>query len=260
VKRKLKPILGFLAYRTGVYRYFFRNKALVVLFHRVDDRLKGNPLACTTGEFEAFCDFFSRYFRVVSVEALLRRLAAGSDVSRHLVITFDDGYKDNHDVAAVVLRRRGLPACFFVATDFIESEIVAWWDVERGEGSPWMSWEDVRALEKDGFEIGSHTMSHPDLGVVSREEAMAELSGSRERLSRELGAIPVYFSYPYGRREQITEANRDAVRETGFRCCMSAYGGAVDSNTDPFRIKRYPIGPAHRSPWHFAVEALFARP
>ncbi len=259
MKRRLKTLLGFACYATGLHRLFLRDKAIIALFHRVDDGLADNPISCTRAQFQAFCDFFRRYFRVVSLETLLLKLKRGEDVSRHLVVTFDDGYKDNHEVAAVDLERRGLPACFFVATEFIGSKRVPPWDAELDVASRWMSWDDVRDLHARGFEIGAHTMNHVDLGTVRGDAARREIAGSGRRLAQELGAETPFFSYPFGRADQITPDNRTAVRNAGFSCCLSAYGGTVRSRDDPFDLKRIPVSSWFRSPYQYGFEALLAR-
>src|SRR5205807_7807336 len=99
VHRRVKSLLGAVAFRTGLHRVLLHDRAVIVLFHRV-----GEP----AGAFRDYCDFFEKYFRVISLEELLDRLASGRDVSRCLVITFDDGYRDNHDVAAAELTLRRL--------------------------------------------------------------------------------------------------------------------------------------------------------
>jgi hypothetical protein len=155
-KRRLKVLLGRFFFWSGLYRVLLRRKAVIALFHRVDDKLAGNPISCTRADFEAYCRFFGRYFRVVSLETLLARLRCGEEVDRHLVITFDDGYKDNREVAARELQQHGLTACFFIATELIGSSRVPQWDAELGIASRWMSWDDVRDLRARGFEIGAH--------------------------------------------------------------------------------------------------------
>jgi peptidoglycan/xylan/chitin deacetylase (PgdA/CDA1 family) len=239
-----------------VYRLLLRNTAVIVLFHRVDDALVGDPLSCSRREFQAFCDFFRRYFRVVSLEALVGKLSRREDISRHLVITFDDGYLDNLEVAAHELKRRGLPACFFVATSFIGSQHVPFWDAEKGIASRWMTWDDVRRLRTEGFEVGAHTMHHVDLGRTQRTEAVREIAGSRASLEQALGTDIRLFSYPFGRRGNITEENRAEVRNAGFRCCVSAFGGVVTRLTDPFHMQRVPVGLWYRSPYEFGFEVL----
>jgi peptidoglycan/xylan/chitin deacetylase (PgdA/CDA1 family) len=256
MKRRIKAALGALAYRTGLYQRFWRNRAVIVLFHRVDDRYPGDPISCSEDEFRRYCEFFWKYFTVVPLTTLLEKLERGEDVSRHLVITFDDGYKDNHAVAAVELRKRRLPATFFIATNFIGSSRVPWWDEKAPVPSEWMSWDDVRALHAEGFEIGAHTMNHVDLGVVAGDEALTEIRDSGTRLAHELSAPVSLFTYPYGRPHQITEANREAVRQSGYRCCMSAHGGVVRPGADPYRLARIAISPWFTSPYHFGFEAM----
>lgn len=256
-KRRLKHALGILVYRTRLYRIILRRRAVIALFHRVDDRLAGNPLSCTAREFEAFADFFRKYFEVISMRELLTRLEESRDISGTLVITFDDGYRDNRVVAAPLLESKGLTACFFVATGFIGSSSVPWWDAEIGIASEWMTWAEVRELAQLGFEVGAHTINHADLGEVEGDEAREEIGGSRLRLERELGRPVDLFSYPYGRRDQITEANRVCVREAGFRCCLSAFGGIVKPDASLFELPRVPVSPWFASPYHFGFEVLF---
>jgi peptidoglycan/xylan/chitin deacetylase (PgdA/CDA1 family) len=255
-RSRLKSAAGYGLYRTGLYRVFFRGRAVVFLFHRVDDALAGNALTCTSEEFAAYCDFLRRYFEVVTLGELVRRLTAGEDVGRCAVITFDDGYLDNSAVAAPVLEQRGLPACFFIATNFIGSSVVPWWDAELSIEPAWMSWEDVRSLADRGFEIGAHTMDHVDLGVVNGDAAREQIVGARERIAAELGREPALFSYPYGRAHQLTEANREQVRDAGFACCLSAFGGCVRTGDDPFRLQRFPVSPSLDSGYHLGFEAL----
>jgi len=256
MKRRLKAVFGWIAFHSGLYRRFFRNRAVVVLFHRVDDRYRGNPISCTRAQFAAFLRFFRRFFRVVSLGELLVRLRDGENLGGHLVITFDDGYLDNHRNAAPELLLHGLPACFFVTTDFIASQRVAPWDAKLGVPSEWMSWDDVRSLRARGFEIGSHTMNHVDLSLVTGDEARREIVGSKARLERELGGAVPYFTYPFGRQHQITEENRKLVEETGFACCLSAYGGTVAAGDARFHLKRTVVSPWHISPYQFGFETM----
>ncbi len=260
IKRRIKAILGRIAFGTGLYRLFFRSKAVIVLFHRVDDTLDGDPISCSRGTFAAFCDFFRRYFVVVPLGELLEKLRRGDDISRHLAITFDDGYRDNWENAATDLRARDLPACFFIATGFIGTNRIAPWDDEVGIESHWMSWDDVRALEGSGFEIGAHTVNHVDLGQAVGSEASREIIESKQRLEDELGRKITMFSYPFGRRDQITEENREAVRDAGFTCCFSAYGGTVGPQDDLYRLERTPISLWFASPFQFGFETMFVRP
>lgn len=256
MRSRVKAILGWLLFRTTLHRRLLRGRAVVAVFHRVDDDLFGNRISVTFTQFQAFCRFFRRHFRVVSFTELLDRLEAREAIDGLLVITFDDGYLDNYELAAPELRRHGFPATFFVATDFIGSDRTARWDAEDGVQSRWMTWEQVRELARDGFEVGAHTQGHVNLGTLQGEVARKEIEGSRHRLSQELGKPIMLFTYPFGGPHQITEENRRIVREAGFRCCPSAYGGLVEPDADPFRLRRVPVITGLLSPYEWAFNLL----
>lgn len=257
MKRRIKSYLGRLAFAAGFHRTFFAKKALIVQFHRVDDRLVGDPISCSRVEFAEYCDFFARYFRVVTLEALVSRLERGDDIGGLCVITFDDGYEDNFTTAMIELERRNLPACFFIATGLVGSDHTPWWDENLPVRPTWMSWDQVREMQRRGFEIGAHTVNHVDLGVVAGQEANDEIVGSKRRLEEETQRAVDFFSYPYGRIDQLTEDNRVRVEQAGFRCCLSAHGGAVAPTSSPFRLHRMGISPWYLTPYHFGFDLMF---
>ncbi|HEX4469945.1 MAG TPA: polysaccharide deacetylase family protein [Gemmatimonadaceae bacterium] len=254
--RRARSFLGGLLYRSGMHRRLWKNRAAIVVFHRVDDRYAGDPITCSFAQFRAYCDFFQRYFSVISLSELLDRLDMGRDISRHLVITFDDGYRDNVRCAEELERRR-LPACFFVTTEFIDSARNAWWDSLRSIHSEWMTWDDLREIQAHGFEVACHTATHANLGTVSGAQAAVEIVGARERLERELGAQARHFGVPFGRREHLSDANREVVRYAGFRSCLSACGGSVTPGCDSFDLKRVGVSDAYSSPYQFGFEMAF---
>jgi peptidoglycan/xylan/chitin deacetylase (PgdA/CDA1 family) len=97
-----------------------RTRLTVLIFHRVlpqpDPLLPGVPEA---SEFEAQMRWISEWFNVLPLDEAIERLSGGGLPPRSLAITFDDGYADNHEIAAVVLRRHGLTATFFIASGFL---------------------------------------------------------------------------------------------------------------------------------------------
>src|SRR5690606_29908178 len=167
--------------------------------------------------------------------------------------------KDNLAVAVPILERHALPACFFLTTSYIGTDTVPLWDAKGGVRSEWLNWDDVADLSRKGFEIGAHTMSHPDLGHIDGESAEHEILGSRRRLEEELGEPVTLFAYPFGGRANLSEANRERVRRAGYRCCMSAYGGVVDRRTDRYDVPRVAVDRWFRSPYHWGLVLLLGR-
>jgi len=103
-----------------------------------------------------------------------------------------------------------------------------------GDLPGFLCWEEVRELVRAGWEIGSHTRTHPILPETPSAEAEAELRTSRDELARELGAAPVGFAYPNGDTdERIVEL----VRAAGYRYAVVALPHQARAK-DPYRISR----------------------
>ncbi|MGH6692835.1 MAG: polysaccharide deacetylase family protein, partial [Gammaproteobacteria bacterium] len=229
-----KNLLGRFIFESRLNTGLLRNSAVVVAFHRIQDTERPEALTVSIHTFERYCRFFRRHFHPVPLRDLVARLDRGDRPGGELAITFDDGYRDNCENAAPVLERLSLPATFFIVTRWMDTGIVPWWDEELGVRHPWMTWDQVRSLHRRGFEIGAHTQTHADLGSVATDEARREIQGARHDLERRLGAPVTSFAYPYGRRDNLTDANRRIVRAAGFTCCCSGYGGTNPRGTDPF--------------------------
>jgi peptidoglycan/xylan/chitin deacetylase (PgdA/CDA1 family) len=258
LRRSVKTVLGWAAGVGDRYVTELRSRAVVVAFHRIDGSVPIDPIGCTPGRFERFCRFFRRHFQVVRLSELLADYRSGKDVGGRLAITFDDGYANNFEVAAPLLRRYGLPATFFVTTGWIGTRTVAPWDEHLPVRFDWMDWEQLRALVAQGFEIGSHTHTHIDLGTSEPGAIREELERSKQTLHRELGVTTKLFAYPFGDPGNITESSRHLVREAGFDCCLSCHAGMNDAASDPYRLNRIPIGAWCLSPGQFGFELLQA--
>lgn len=242
----------------GLHRRLLGDHGVVVAFHRVSDAYR-DALTCSTRDFQSYCRHFARHFTVVPLDAMVTRLERGASVAGLLAVTFDDGYRDNFENAAPILRSLGLPATFFVVSDFMETDAVAWWDRGCDPPPPWMTWEQVRRLHDEGFTIGAHTRTHANLGEVTGERARWEIFGSRQELESRLGAPVELFAYPYGRPDNMTEQNRELVRQAGFRCCASGHGGTNPRGSDAMRLRRVALTSWFRTPSQFAFEVVTGR-
>jgi peptidoglycan/xylan/chitin deacetylase (PgdA/CDA1 family) len=259
VARRAKGIAGWIVFRTGLYRLLRRDEAVIVLFHRVHDVHPRDALTHSSREFEAFVRFFSQYFDVIPLTDLLDRLKTGRQLRGCLSITFDDGYHGNAAIAAPILERFGQRACFFVTTQWIGTDHVPWWDADNKVKTEWMTWTQVRSLRSNGHDIGSHTETHPDLGVISADEARREVGEGSAHLDAELGEHSGLFAYPFGGRKNMSAENQSVVSRLGLRCCLSAFGGVVRPGDDPLHLNRIPISDWFVSPYHFGFELVTGR-
>ncbi len=103
---------------------------LVLAYHRVmpdgaGTALNRGVISATRSGFAEQLRVLSRHFEVVGAESLH---VPSTRLSRRVMLTFDDGYRDNYEVAFPLLREHGLPATFFLTTGFLDRPEVAWWD------------------------------------------------------------------------------------------------------------------------------------
>lgn len=258
-KKKIKNVLGRAADAVGIFARDFRSKMLVVTFHRVNDWMEEDGITCSAARFESFCEFFRRHFRVVRLSEQVAGCRAGRNMGGTLSMTFDDGYRDNFEVVAPILRRLDLPATFFVATGFIGTDYAPPWDQHLSRQPGWMSWDQVRALRDQGFEIGAHTNEHIDLATQDPDAVRAELAKCRSKIEQALGVRPTLFAYPFGGRENMSPAALELVREAGFECCLASYGGVNPPVADPFKLNRISVGGWFATPHQLGLEILLRR-
>jgi peptidoglycan/xylan/chitin deacetylase (PgdA/CDA1 family) len=172
----------------------------------------------------------------VTLSEGVRRLRA-RNAARCVVLTFDDGYADNVANAAPILQEYGFGATCFVVSERIGSHNT--WDAELlGGRKPLMNEAQLKTWVDAGFEVGSHTCTHPDLTTLPRDAVMAELVGSRNALERLIGAPIVTFCYPFGRM------NADLVwrvRQAGYRLAVTTRRGRAASRDDGLMLPRLSV-------------------
>ena len=147
--------------------------------------------------------------------------------SRPVVVSFDDGYAAQYSTGARVLRALGWPGVLNLEVSRV--------DVRGG-----LSSARVRALVKHGWEIASHTYTHPDLTKVSSERLRHEVAGSRAELQRRFGGAVAFFCYPYGRS---SPAVADAVADAGYSGATTVAAGVAAPGSDPLSLPRITVRP-----------------
>lgn len=191
----------------------------VLLYHAIDEPDPADRMGLRVSR-EAFHAQMTvlreEGYRVVPLARLLDGSAPAEP--RSVAITFDDGYRSEVSTAAL-LGEFGFTATFFVVPRFLDgvTQPAHYW-----ERWPHMGWDDARALVGAGFEIGAHSMTHPDLTGCDAARLVEETAGAKAVLEERLGADVVSFSYPYGR---YNDAVLESARLSGYGlACTSRYG------------------------------------
>ncbi len=125
--------------------------------------------------------------------------------NKYVVITFDDGDESVFYHAFPILKENGFAATVFVISDFVGSNNS--WDhnLWRNE-STHLNWQQLKCLSDNGWEIGSHTVSHADLTKLTAERMEFELKKSREAIYSHLHAKVDYICYPFNRYSEAVIA------------------------------------------------------
>jgi peptidoglycan/xylan/chitin deacetylase (PgdA/CDA1 family) len=314
LKRDLKQALLRGARLCGVNalsRCLARRWLTVLCYHSVvGDSVPYHPtrtrVAVTVRQFREQLQVARRCFQPVSAEHVLRYVDGVDPLPpRPLLVTFDDGFRNNLTYAVPELERQGIPALFLVTTGYIGTNRLLWpyeveervlqWtqprlpmpgdrpsiplptapvsraavaerieqfckmlqddacqtylDVLRAGGEcqlnenlhelhDFLTWDEVRDLDRRGFAIGSHTDEHPILTRLPRERLQQELRDSKATIERQLGRACHSIAYPNGGSDDVSAEVFGAAAEAGFRFGFTLARGRNPAFVEPLAIDR----------------------
>ncbi len=310
-----KKILARMIYLSGIVRMgrpLLSDRLIVFNYHRLrpDDPAFAPPFdedvfGPTRSEFRRHMAWLKRNTRIISETDLLDFFGTGKFPGGiNVMITFDDGYRDNYATAYPILKELGIPAIFFVPTRMIHNRKLGWWDIaaylikntERNEiavngvslplrdgrrnhairviqfrlqsmrpgrvqeflaemalhcrvpfptieqqGAQLMDWDEIRAVARDGFTIGSHTHSHATLSTLTPQEQAREMIRSGSILEEKTGKPVRSIAYPLGGNNHISADTARIAAETGYRAGFSFNTGFNPvGKIDPYHLRRIP--------------------
>ena len=187
--------------RSDRRRVWMSQDVLVLCYHAVSERWPA-MLSVTPHRLERQLRLLvGRGYRGVT----FHQAVTSPPAPRTVAVTFDDAFESVLELGLPILSRLGLPGTVFVPSAFPGSkQPMAWPGIDEWLGGPYerelvpMSWDELNGLADAGWEIGSHTRTHPRLTELSDAELEAELTGSREQCEAMLGRSCPSIAYPYG--------------------------------------------------------------
>lgn len=178
-------------------------------------------------------------YRTVSLGSAVALLqTSGTTAAKTVVITFDDGYRNFCQHAFPALERYGFTATMFLPTASIADQPRIF------KQRDCMTWSEVRDLQHRGISFGSHTVTHPQLHGLNREQIREEIVRSREMIEDKTGVAVDSFAYPYAfpqKDEPFKAMVRDILRESGYRYGVCTQIGRAGSASDPLFLERLPV-------------------
>jgi peptidoglycan/xylan/chitin deacetylase (PgdA/CDA1 family) len=194
----------------------------VLMYHEIGDG--PSTLFVREREFEAQMRFlYENGYDVISMDDALKVLKGEKSVKNGVVITFDDGYASFFGSAWGVLKKYGFPATVYAISASVGSE------------GKYLSWDEMRFLEANWMDVGSHSASHSSLSDMDAGELAKEIGGSKAAIESETDYPCNHFCYPGG---FYSDAAVAAVREAGYESAVTIRSGKADASSDIYRLPR----------------------
>ena len=199
----------------------------VFTYHKVDWRIPPDPiggaLTITPRQFASqLATLAVHHLRTISAGELVASLRHGRLPERAVVLTFDDGYKDDVTQALPLLRRYHDKATFYLISGTIDSP-------------RHLTWADVRTLRDAGMEIGAHGAEHVDLRDLTAPGQAAQVRDCMLSLMRWANVDPATYAYPSGRFNATTLS---VMRRAHVAAAFTMQPGYVRDLSDPYRLPR----------------------
>jgi peptidoglycan/xylan/chitin deacetylase (PgdA/CDA1 family) len=208
----------------------------VLCYHNLAPQSKGRMILAAKVFEEQMRYLKNQGYRVINLREFVEFVSLKRQLpKRSVLLTFDDGYRSFSQYALPVLKELGFTATLFVYTDYV------------GAGGNAFTWDELKKLQQDGFDVQAHSKSHGDMlrgGTEPPNEydrrLEAELALPRALFQKYLGAAPDILAYPYGRQDDAVVRR---TRERGYAAAFTVRRQSSPSFVDPYRIHRSQIYP-----------------
>ena len=210
------------------------NRLPVLMFHHLDDA--AGPIIFPPALFRRLAAFLKdEGYRSITFGSAVEMIRSRREIpDKTLVITFDDGFRSVFDSAFPILAENHFTATVFLATGPAGQSKPGLSRLPSIDEREMMNWKEIGELSSAGFEIGAHTMSHPDLTRLGGREVYEEASRSRDIIEQKIGREVNYFAYPFG---AFNPRIKRIVAEI-FRGACSVKLGLAGRESDPYALER----------------------
>ncbi len=224
-----------------------RRTLRVLMYHKVNATPE-NPVTVPPALFAQQMDHLEGAgYRVVGLDDVLSHYRDGRPLPpRAVLITFDDGYRDNLENALPILERHGFQAVMFVPLGFVGEPLPLPHELHllpQGIRNPTLGWEGLREIERRGVRVESHGISHRPLADLEVDEAAREIAISKLDLEERLGRYVKAFAYVKGSEAHFKPVHVSLLRQAGYELGFTSVSGGNWATTDRFVLRRYNVEP-----------------
>lgn len=203
------------------------DEVLVLNYHQINDR-DCNSLTVRPGTFADELDYLTEHgYHVISLDQFISHQQDGAPLpEKPVLITFDDGYRDNYTDAFPLLKERNMPALIFIITDYV------------GTQEKYLTWPQIHEMEKQGIAFGSHTLSHARLSQADPKDARFQLETSQAVFRWQFGKNARALAYPCGYYDDTV---KQLAKAAGYEAAFTVDYGPVRREDDLLSLQRVPV-------------------
>jgi peptidoglycan/xylan/chitin deacetylase (PgdA/CDA1 family) len=219
----------------------------VLMYHKIND-VTPNPTTVPTVVFAEQMQLLADlgYVPVSLPQVRDHYLDARPLPPGAVLITFDDGYRDNLENALPILHERGYPAVIFVPIGFLEGDRpLPHEEALRtiGVRNETVGWDELTELEAGGIRVESHGIGHRPVSELEPSEAVREIALSKLRLEERLGRAVDAYAFVKGSLADYRPEHVSLVQQAGYTLGFTSVSGANGPSSDRFRLRRYNVEP-----------------
>lgn len=210
----------------------YNSQSIPVLYYHSIDYEKGNELRIPKEKFRQQMQYLKdNKYTTLSLDEFYNFLVNNNPVpNKSVIITFDDGYKDNYENAFPILKEFGFRATIFVITSTIDKE------------KDFLTSNELKEMSSCNIGIESHTVNHDNLNSLDYDAQIKTLKDSKEFLERILGKEVKYIAYPYGKWNENT---LKAVKSAGYNMAFTTIGGWSNKDQGLYTLNRVYVSNNH---------------
>jgi peptidoglycan/xylan/chitin deacetylase (PgdA/CDA1 family) len=232
----------------GAFYFFWlspRYTVPILMYHNIGSE-KGSFFV-SPENFTKQMEYIKKHgYQVISLDELVSSIQKKIPLKRNrVVITFDDGYRDNFQYAYPVLKKLRFSATIFLISDFVGKTFSG--------NKEFLNWEEVVTMSKNGISFGAHTKTHFYFGGPWVEKtAQDEVVIPKKVIEEKTGLAVDYFCYPSGGFNDQVKA---LVIKAGYKGACSTNRGFSRFNRDVYELKRIKVSNTDAvKPFSFAAK------
>lgn len=213
LSRKIRT--AFSLCKSKIISILFPQGTLILLYHRISDSKNDENLLCVSPKnFKSQLKELKKKYRFITPEEFVDSILNKIILKNTALITFDDGYLDNLNIALPILESEKVPAIFFISTGFLLSQKHYFWDKFKNSQNRPMNQKELIKLSTSRYAyIGAHTHNHLRLADLVYSQQEQEILKSKNILEKLLNQKIKYFSYPFGHPEYFNQDSIDIVKK-----------------------------------------------